>query len=118
MSQRREEVRRIDNSTNGLYYRYFVPTGLIANDEVNGIDGVLIAYRNAKKLYSTYKNKSYKDMAPCTTVFILIDEIKKVSDIISDKNWVSIINSWKIEEFEISNSFLIFSNFIILFLKY
>lgn len=36
MSQRREEVRRIDNSTNGLYYRYFVPTGLIANDEVNG----------------------------------------------------------------------------------
>ena len=55
-------------------------------EEVNGINGALKAYKNAKKLYKTYKSKSYKDMAPCTTVFILIDEIKKVSDNLSDKN--------------------------------
>lgn len=36
MSQRREEVRKIVGSTNELQYRYFVPTGLISNDEVNG----------------------------------------------------------------------------------
>ena len=50
MSQRREEIRRIDN-TNSLYYRYFVPTGLIANDEVNG--GAfrnMFATMNQKKL--------------------------------------------------------------------
>lgn len=36
MSQRREEVRKIVGTTNEFQYRYFVPTGLIANDEVNG----------------------------------------------------------------------------------
>ena len=38
MSQRREEVRKISDKgqTNELQYRYFVPTGLISNDEING----------------------------------------------------------------------------------
>lgn len=36
MSQRREEVRKIVGTTNDFQYRYFVPTGLIANDEING----------------------------------------------------------------------------------
>lgn len=36
MSQRREEVRKIVGSTNELQYRYFVPSGLIANDDING----------------------------------------------------------------------------------
>ena len=51
-------------------------------DEVNGINGALKAYKNAKKLYKTYKNKPYKDMAPCTTVFELIDEINKVINVL------------------------------------
>ena len=51
-------------------------------EEVNGINGTLKAYKNAKNLYKTYKNQSYKDMAPCTTVFILIDEINKVINVI------------------------------------
>lgn len=51
-------------------------------DEVNGINGTLKAYKNAKKLYKTYKNQPYKDMAPCTTVFILIDEINNVINVI------------------------------------
>lgn len=36
MSQRREEVRKIVGSTLETQYRYFVPTGLVSNDEVNG----------------------------------------------------------------------------------
>lgn len=51
-------------------------------EEVNGINGILKAYKNAKKLYKTYKNQSYKDMAPCTTVFELIDEINKVINVL------------------------------------
>lgn len=51
-------------------------------DEVNGINGALKAYKNAKKLYKKYKNQSYKDMAPCTTVFELIDEINKVINVL------------------------------------
>ena len=51
-------------------------------EEVNGINGALKAYKNAKKLYKIYKNQSYKDMAPCTTVFELIDEINKVINVL------------------------------------
>lgn len=51
-------------------------------EEVNGINGTLKAYKNAKKLYKIYKNQSYKDMAPCTTVFELIDEINKVINVL------------------------------------
>ncbi len=51
-------------------------------DEVNGIDGLLIAYKNAKRLFNNYKGNSYKDMAPCTTVFELIDEINKVINVL------------------------------------
>lgn len=36
MSQRREEIRKIVGSTLETEYRYFVPTGLVSNDEVNG----------------------------------------------------------------------------------
>ena len=49
MSQRREEIRRIDESS--IKYTYFAPTGLIANDEVNGgTFRSMFATMNAKRL--------------------------------------------------------------------
>ena len=36
ISQRREEIRKIVGNTNQLQYTYFIPTGLISNDDVNG----------------------------------------------------------------------------------
>ena len=56
ISQRREEVREITQTDeNGeeykIKYRYFVPTGLISNDEINGDDfRTMFATMNSKRL--------------------------------------------------------------------
>ena len=56
MSQRREEVRKIVGKTNELQYNYFVPTGLISNDEVNGGSfRSMFATMNQKRLLCTDK---------------------------------------------------------------
>jgi len=52
-SQRREEVRSIEesNGTYNLNARYFVPTGLIANDEINGSEfRTMFATMNHRRL--------------------------------------------------------------------
>ena len=56
MSQRREEVRKIVGKTNELQYNYFVPTGLISNNEINGGNfRSMFATMNQKRLLCTDK---------------------------------------------------------------
>ncbi len=57
ISQRREEVR--GQSNGDLQYRYFVPTGLISNDEINSVDfRTMFATMNQKRLLC---NNRYDD---------------------------------------------------------
>lgn len=58
MSQRREEVRSIsyrpDDGNSEIYYKYFVPTGLISQDDINGTDfRSMFATMNKNRLLCT-----------------------------------------------------------------
>lgn len=55
MSQRREEVRRVESANeNGILYNYYVPTGLISNEDISGREvRSMFATLNQKRLLCT-----------------------------------------------------------------
>ena len=86
-SQRREEVREV--SHNGIVYRYYVPTGLIAQDEVNASDfRSMFATMNHRRLLCTkkfdektgYPIYDFRYMRPIGFDGVLMDRVSKASE--------------------------------------
>ena len=86
-SQRREEVREV--SHNGILYRYYVPTGLIAQDEVNASDfRSMFATMNHRRLLCTnkfdektgYPIYNFTYMRPIGFDGVLMDRVSKASE--------------------------------------
>lgn len=86
-SQRREEVREVGH--NGIVYRYYVPTGLIAQDEVNASDfRSMFATMNHRRLLCTkkfdektgYPIYDFRYMRPIGFDGVLMDRVSKASE--------------------------------------
>lgn len=86
-SQRREEVREVGH--NGILYRYYVPTGLIAQDEVNASDfRSMFATMNHRRLLCTnnfdektgYPIYDFRYMRPIGFDGVLMDRVSKASE--------------------------------------
>ena len=86
-SQRREEVREVGH--NGILYRYYVPTGLIAQDEVNASDfRSMFATMNHRRLLCTnkfdektgYPIYNFTYMRPIGFDGVLMDRVSKASE--------------------------------------
>lgn len=86
-SQRREEVREV--SHNGILYRYYVPTGLIAQDEVNASDfRSMFATMNHRRLLCAnkfdektgYPIYDFRYMRPIGFDGVLMDRVSKASE--------------------------------------
>lgn len=86
-SQRREEVREVGH--NSILYRYYVPTGLIAQDEVNASDfRSMFATMNHRRLLCTnnfdektgYPIYDFRYMRPIGFDGVLMDRVSKASE--------------------------------------